>query len=105
MHPNAAFRFPESAPALAFVAQVGFAHLFGMTPAGPRVAHVPLLVMPSGALRFHLANSNALAPHLDDFFETIDLPVLSVRYHTAKSLSTQRLPTLSTLFRGSWTIS
>ena len=64
MHPNAAFRFRPSDPALAFVAEVGFAHLFGMTPAGPRVAHVPLLVMPSGALRFHLANSNAIAPHL-----------------------------------------
>lgn len=65
MHPNAAFRFPADDPVLAFVAATGFAHLFAMTPAGGRVAHVPLLVMPSGALRFHLANTNALTPHLD----------------------------------------
>ena len=65
MHPNVAFRFPDADPARAFVAEVGFAHLFGMTPDGPRVAHVPLLVMPSGALRFHLGNGNALAKHLD----------------------------------------
>jgi transcriptional regulator len=65
MHPNPAFRFAPEAAALAFVAAYGFAHLFGMTPDGPRVAHVPLLVMPSGRLRFHLANGNALARHLD----------------------------------------
>lgn len=65
MHPNAAFRFQPDDPALAFVAAHGFAHLFGMTPDGPRIAHAPLLVMPSGALRFHLANTNALTPHLD----------------------------------------
>nr|WP_310522714.1 FMN-binding negative transcriptional regulator [Polymorphobacter sp.] len=64
MHPNAAFRFKPEDPALAFVAAHGFAHLFGMTPHGPRVAHVPLLVMPSGTIRFHLAKTNALAPHL-----------------------------------------
>ena len=65
MHPNAAFRFRADDPALAFVAAHGFAHLFGMTPDGPRVAHAPLLVTPEGTLRFHLANSNALTPHLD----------------------------------------
>ena len=64
MHPNGAFRFKPDDPALAFVAAHGFAHLFGMTPDGPRVAHVPLLVMPSGTLRFHLVKTNALAPHL-----------------------------------------
>lgn len=65
MHPNGAFRFRADDPALAFVAAHGFAHLFGMTPDGPRVAHVPLLVTENGALRFHLAKANALAPHLD----------------------------------------
>jgi transcriptional regulator len=69
VHPNAAFRFSADAaalsPELAFVAATGFAHLFGVTPAGPRVAHVPLLVMASGTVRFHLANGNALTPHLD----------------------------------------
>lgn len=65
MHPNAAFRFTPDDPALAFVAAHGFAHLFGMTSDGPRVAHAPLLVMPSGAVRFHLAKANELAKHLD----------------------------------------
>lgn len=65
MHPNPAFRFRPDDPALAFVAAHGFAHLFGMTPAGPRIAHAPLLVTPAGTIVFHLANSNALTPHLD----------------------------------------
>jgi transcriptional regulator len=64
MHPNAAFRFAPDDPALAFVAAYGFAHLFGQTPDGPRVAHVPLLVTATGTIRFHLANGNALVPHL-----------------------------------------
>lgn len=65
MHPNAAFRFKPDDPALAFVAAHGFAHLFGMTPDGPRVAHAPLLVTGAGTICFHLANANALTPHLD----------------------------------------
>ncbi|PZN96069.1 MAG: negative transcriptional regulator [Alphaproteobacteria bacterium] len=65
MHPNPAFRFRPEDPALAFVAAHGFGHLFGMTPDGPRVAHAPLLVTLAGTLRFHLANTNALTPHLD----------------------------------------
>lgn len=65
MHPNSVFRFAADAPELAFVAQNAFAHLFGMTRDGPRVAHAPLLVMASGAVRFHLANGNALAKQLD----------------------------------------
>ena len=65
MHPDKAFRFTADDPALAFVAATAFAHLFGATPDGPRVAHVPLLVLPTGALRFHLSNGNALARHLD----------------------------------------
>jgi transcriptional regulator len=64
VHPNAAFRFAPDDAALAFVASYGFAHLFGQTPDGPRVAHVPLLVTDSGSIRFHLANGNALVPHL-----------------------------------------
>ena len=65
MHPNAAFRMSVREDAIAHVARVGFAHLFAMTPDGPRVAHVPLLVTEAGRLRFHLANGNALTPHLD----------------------------------------
>lgn len=62
MHPDAAFRW-DDASALAFVAAVGFAHVFAQTPDGPRVAHVPVLV-DGRRLRFHLANRNALTPHL-----------------------------------------
>lgn len=63
MHPNAAFRHDDDA--LAFVAATGFAHIFGATPDGPRVAHAPVLVTPQGTLMFHLARGNALAKHLD----------------------------------------
>lgn len=63
MHPSPVFRLDE-AVALAEAAAIGFAHLFVQTPAGPRVAHVPLLFAGPVA-RFHLANANALTPHLE----------------------------------------
>lgn len=63
MHPNPAFR--SDGEPLRFVAQTGFAHIFGMTPEGPRVAHAPVLVTAAGSLMFHLARGNALARHLD----------------------------------------
>jgi transcriptional regulator len=63
MHPNSAFRSTDDP--LAFVAAQGFAHIFGQTPDGPRVAHAPVLVTPHGSLMFHLARGNALALHLD----------------------------------------
>ena len=39
--------------------------VFLTTPEGPRVAHTPLLSTGEGAVRFHLARSNALTRHLD----------------------------------------
>jgi transcriptional regulator len=63
MHPNPAFRSDDDP--LAFVAAQAFAHIFGQTPAGPRVAHAPVLVTAQGRLMFHLANGNALAQALD----------------------------------------
>jgi transcriptional regulator len=63
VHPAPAFAWDDRDAVLAFVGQVSFAHLFAMTPAGPRVAHVPVLVA-GDRLRFHLANGNALTPHL-----------------------------------------
>ena len=62
MHPNAAFRSDDDP--LAFVAAYGFAHIFGQTPDGPRVAHAPVLVSAHGTIMFHLARGNALAEHL-----------------------------------------
>lgn len=63
MHPNAAFRSDDDP--LAFVAAHGFAHIFGATPDGARVAHAPVLVSAHGTIMFHLARGNALATHLD----------------------------------------
>ncbi len=63
MHPNNAFR--TDLDPLSFVAAHGFAHIFGQTPDGPRVAHAPVLVSATGTLMFHLARGNALAQHLD----------------------------------------
>ncbi len=68
MHPSPKFHWEDRAAALAFVAEVSFAHVFVQTPEGPRVAHVPVLVYGDTGgerLRFHLANANALTPHLD----------------------------------------
>lgn len=63
MHPNPAFR--NDGDAMRFVAAMAFAHIFGQTPEGPRVAHAPVLVTNAGSLMFHLAKGNALARHLD----------------------------------------
>lgn len=64
MHPARSFRWEDEAAMRAFVGHVAFARVFLTTPAGPRVAHAPALVQPTGTLRFHLANMNALTPHL-----------------------------------------
>lgn len=64
MHPDRAFAWDERANVLAFVAETAFAHVFVATLDGPRVAHVPVLVV-GDELRFHLANRNAVTAHLD----------------------------------------
>jgi transcriptional regulator len=63
MHPNQVFASSDEAAALALVTEVAFGQVFLQTPAGPRLANVPFLHI-DGALRFHLANGNALARHL-----------------------------------------
>ena len=65
MHPNRSFRWEDEAAMLAMVGATAFTRIFAMTPAGPRVAHVPVLVTEGPALRFHLANGNALVSALD----------------------------------------
>lgn len=65
MHPNPAFRTEDRALMEALIDQIGFGMVFLATPDGPRVAHAPLLSTGEGAVRFHLARSNALTPHLD----------------------------------------
>lgn len=64
MHPNRRFHWQDREAMLAFMGEVSFAHIFAMTPEGPRVAHAPVVVTRTGNLRFHLARSNALAAHL-----------------------------------------
>lgn len=65
MHPASAFRIDDRQVHEALIAQVGFGMIFAATPDGPRVAHTPLVSTGDGAIQFHLARSNALAPHLD----------------------------------------
>lgn len=49
---------------LAFIGETGFARVFLSIPDGPRVAHAPAIIV-GDRVRFHLANGNALVPHLD----------------------------------------
>lgn len=65
MHANPAFRPAEGFDAVGAIADIAFARIFLTTPEGPRVAHAPVLRAGPDKLRFHLANRNALAPHLD----------------------------------------
>lgn len=65
MHPNPLFRNEDRAALEGLIASVGFGMVFMTTPDGPRVAHVPLLSDGKGTIRFHLARSNALTPHIE----------------------------------------
>ncbi len=65
MHPARAFAWADEPAMRAFAAETAFARLFLTTPDGPRVAHAPILTRLDGRMRFHLANMNALVPHLD----------------------------------------
>ena len=50
---------------LAEAGTLGWARLFAMTPAGPRLAHTAVLVdAERRCLRFHLANANGIVPGL-----------------------------------------
>lgn len=64
MHPSPAFAWTDETEMLAFVAATAWARVFAATPAGLRVAHVPVVVTAGGTLRFHLARANAMTPHL-----------------------------------------
>lgn len=65
MHPNPAFRSDDRALLETLIDEIGFGMVFLTTPDGPRVAHTPLLSTGDGAVQFHLARGNAIAPHLD----------------------------------------
>lgn len=65
MHPNTAFRWNDRDAMRAFAAKIGFGMLFLTTPDGPRVAHVPFVLLSEVRLGFHLARGNAITKHLD----------------------------------------
>jgi len=65
MHPNPAFRPANDELCDQLVDAIGFGMVFAQTADGPRVAHTPLVRAPGGTVRFHLANANALTPHLE----------------------------------------
>lgn len=64
MHPNPVFRSDDASLFEALIEEIGFGMVFLATPDGPRVAHVPILSDGAGEIRFHLARSNALTPHI-----------------------------------------
>lgn len=62
MHPSRIFR--EERDWLAFADARGFAHIFAATAAGPFAVQAPVSQF-GDTLRFHVARSNRIAPHLD----------------------------------------
>jgi transcriptional regulator len=65
VHPNRTFGWDDPAAMLEMVGRVAFTRIVAATDQGLRVAHVPVLVCDGPALRFHLANGNALTRQLD----------------------------------------
>ena len=64
MHPNPLFRTDDHALLESMIDEIGFGTVFASLPDGPRAAHTPVLSDGNGGIRFHLANRNALTPHL-----------------------------------------
>ncbi len=65
MHPAPAFRESDVRRLRALIAARGLAMIVGATPAGPRVAHTPVL-LDGGRMRFHLSAANALCASFRD---------------------------------------
>lgn len=65
MHPDPAFHIDDPVLYGMLIEAVGFGMVYAATPDGPRVAHTPMVSMPGDKVHFHLANANALTPHLD----------------------------------------
>jgi transcriptional regulator len=65
MHPDRHFRWEDPAALRTFVADTGFGTLFATTPDGPRVAHVPVILLDDDRIAFHLSNGNLLTRHLE----------------------------------------
>ncbi len=69
MHPDPAFHWHDIVEMRDFVSHAGFGQLICATPTGLRVAHLPFVVSHDSdgetTLRFHIARSNIITPHLD----------------------------------------
>jgi len=66
LHPNKAFHWTYEAEMLRFIAATGWSRIFITTPAGPRVAHAPVIVDHAArTLRFHLSRHNAVHDFVD----------------------------------------
>jgi len=65
MHPDPKFRWEDRDAMRGFVAEIGFGALFAATPDGPRVAHVPAIILDDDRIGFHIARGNGIARHLD----------------------------------------
>ena len=62
MHPNPAFRKPETARNIAFARARGFGTLALSGPEGPLLSHIPFLLDPTGQMaELHLVRSNPIA--------------------------------------------
>lgn len=62
MHPNRTFAWEDRDDMLAFVADISFGTI---CVDGPLVVHAPVVVSAPDRLRFHVANGNRAAKHLD----------------------------------------
>ena len=65
MHPDPRLQWNDRDAMRAFVRQHAFGAVFLTTPDGPRVAHVPLVLLGDARIGFHVSRRNALAAHLD----------------------------------------
>jgi transcriptional regulator len=65
MHPDSKFHWTDDAAMRDFIFAAGFGELIIVTPDGLRAAHLPFVMAGDNALRFHIARSNIITPHLD----------------------------------------
>jgi len=65
MHPNPKFRWDDADAMRAFVQQTSFAQILVASGGQPLSAQAPLVIVPDGSVRFHLARGNPIVPLLD----------------------------------------
>ncbi|MBO9574324.1 MAG: FMN-binding negative transcriptional regulator [Sphingobium sp.] len=65
MHPDPRLQWTDREAMREFIRRQSFGAVFLTTPEGPRVAHVPLILLGEARIGFHLSRRNALADHMD----------------------------------------